>query len=967
MDDSYLQIVEELEAQLCRVGRETTRTTLERGEASLSGDVVCLLDLSRRGSFLDAFTQPELERLLRLLKDVEEADSALLWLTRPCQVNPADPSFAQAIGFARSVRQETRVNFNTLELDAVDEKAMRAVCKVLDKVSPARSSSSSSSSMDVDPDKEFVYVSQQDTILIPRCAWISVPSSLAATRPLSDDAPRMLQISRPGQLDSLEWVVRDERGFDARGPAPGMVQVRVEAAGLNFKDVLVAMGAESTRAGGDLLGCEASGTVTAAGAGVSGVGAGDRVVLLAPAARCLASSVQVPERLCAPIPDGLACGDAAGMPCVFATALRALADKARLGRGQTVLVHSAAGGVGLAAVQVARWLGAVVYATAGGEAKVEFLAREVGIPRGHIFSSRDDGFARHVMAATGGRGVDVVLNSLPGELLHASWRCVAPCGTFVELGKRDIAARGRLAMEPLGENRAFVGIDMADLAARSSRETSRLLRQVVQLYRDGAIVPVKPLRVFPCRDVAEAFRCLYGGAHIGKIVVDFGGGGAVDQSALPPAPAPLRPAVPAAVFSPDDAYVLVGGLRGLTASTARWMACHGARHLFFLSRTAGSSHEVPEARALLAELRGMGCTARALACDVADGDAVRAALSRVAGLRRVAGLVHLAAVLEDVELGRLTEGGWRAATRPKVAGAWNLHRALPPGPGPGAGVDFFVLVGSMHGVTGRAGQANYAAANAFLDSFAQYRRRLGLPCSVLDVGVVQEVGILTRRQEMLEAMKRTGLRPLGEQDFLDGMQLAMAISKPGADHARPQRDGTRAAWPPVPRFRSDAQVGIGFGCTLPLDDVQNRVLWRRDARMAFYSHAGRRSDGRRAGASSGTPALDDFVSRVSSNDNNDPAELDTPASARFLAGQIARRVLGFLMRDDDQSHVDGSLSSSLGELGMDSLMTIEIRNWWRRTFGVSVSLLQLTSAPNFDHLGKLAARQMRERLLGNAT
>ncbi|KAG8157981.1 hypothetical protein KVR01_012253 [Diaporthe batatas] len=968
LDHTSLRTIEILERFVHQRGFKSTRHQLQPGNSAgiKPGHVVSLLDISPSGSFLANVSQARLDVLLELLNGLQQSESTLLWLTGACQVDPVDPIFAQILGFARSVRKETGLNFVTLELDSTCDQAMEAAAMVLEKL--ISSSRAYSPSAGLDPDREFAYASKAGGIVVPRFSWTSVSKSLAASQHLAGTSTkhRYLQIGNPGQLDSLVWVQSPDPVLENTEPGPGMVEVKIEAAGLNFKDVLMSMGIESTRAHWGRLGCEAAGIVTATGACVSEVKRGDRVMLFAPDAGCLAVSVLVHQYLCVPIPDSLPFTHAASMPCVYITVLRALIDKANLKRHQTILIHSAAGGVGIAAIQVARWLGADVYATVGSEEKVRFLQQEFAIPRDHIFHSRDDSFVHDILAATGNRGVDVVLNSLSGYLLHASWQCVAPCGTFVELGKRDIVGRSKLAMEPLDENRAFVAVDMAHLAVHNPREVSTLLRQVVQLYNNHTIRHLEPLRTISHQSVTEAMRSLYTGTNIGKIVVDIAGhtGG---QQPLP-IDTHVRNAAsvstPNAKFTPTDAYVLIGGLQGLSAPIARWMVCCGARTIFFLSRSMRSPQGHKRDEPLICELRGNGCTVITLELDVVEEGSVQTTISAITKTHRIAGVIHLAGILLDTETKDLNLHAWRTVIDPKVSGTWNLHRALTIH---APDLDFFVLAGSIIGITGNPGQANYAAANSFLDAFAQYRRSLGLACSVMDIGVVEDVGIMSRQPEKLEAMRKTGVRLLSEQDFLDGIQLAIARSTTRITLHDAKVSGTSN--PPhsaIFRYTSEAQVAVGFSSMLPLDHPNTSVLWKGDARMALYDdqkgHAwGSLQEDQSPSVTGSAAALDDFISHVS----RDPTQLDSPSCVEFLASQIFRRVRSFLMRDEEaHSDVDSAIHGfSLASIGMDSLMTIEVRNWWRQTFGTSVSLLQLTSAPNFAQLGKLAARQLRERHL----
>ncbi|WDK22879.1 KR domain-containing protein [Colletotrichum graminicola] len=749
-------------------------------------------------------------------------------------------------------------------------------------------------------------------------------------------------MSRPGHLRTLSYALKTHPlGIDHTA-----VEILIHAAGLNFKDVLTALNVsnvlDSFRPVS--LGCEAAGLVTAVGDAVSRVRVGDRVMLFAPKAGCYSTSVRVPEALCARIPDDLSFPDAAGMPCIFATVLRALVDKAGLGPPKTVLVHSAAGGTGLAALQVARWLGAEVYATVGTEAKGRFLRDREGIDPGRVFSSRDESFADNLMEATGGRGVDIVLKSLSGELLHASWRCVAPGGTFVELGKRDVGARCRLPMEALDGNRSFVGIDMAQLAVVDGEEFGLLLDRIVRLYQEGVLTPVARSRSFPCTEIGEALQCLAKGTHIGKMVVDFVGTH-IDPNSLIPVPN-KQPEPPA--FGPECIYVIAGGISGLDTSIIRWLAGHGARNLAILSWSAGSTaHDA----SVVAELRGMGCKVHVRTCDVADEDAVRGALSGLSRLYRTRGVIHLAMVLADVELLRMTADDWKAAVAPKVTGTWNLHRPLAEGD---SDEDFFVLMSGMFGVTGRAGQANYAAANTFLDSFAQYRRGQGMPCSVPDIGPVEDVGTLARKRELFNAVSRAGVWFLTEQEVLDGLHLAIVTSCRDAGESPSSVDDTSFCCP--------AQVGIGFLCTMPLDDPQNSVVWKRDPRMASYSHGEHDANSDLAQDGSASALLSQFVCDA----KDKPSKLDSPESAIFLGREVARHVLALLMlidkdKDKDDSKIDATLSVSLSSFAIDSLMTIEIRNWWRAAFRVDVNISQLTGALSFKDLGRFAACQLKER------
>ncbi|OLN96884.1 Lovastatin diketide synthase LovF 4 [Colletotrichum chlorophyti] len=900
--------------ELCYIlenrGYSVSCLTLSSAIGQVRGPVISIVDLCRIDGYFHDMTESKLDAFKRVLQALQSEDTGILWVTRACQVKPADPSHAPVLGVARTVRAEMGLPFATLEVDEINEEALKAVCEVFGETfkEPGHYHKK------LGRDMEFSLSSGR--ILVPRCKWRSTSCALQATREAS--STRMLRILKPGALQTLHWVSRDL----PRDLPADAVRIRVHAAGFNFKDVVTAMGLINPSSP-EGLGCEASGVVTATGGKVSKVRVGDRVMVFAPQAACFSTDIQVLAQLCSPIPDTLSFTDAASMPCIFVTVLRALVDKAGLRAGQSVLIHSAAGGVGIAAMQIARWIGAKIYVTVGRDEKARFVSREWQIPRENVFSSLNANFVDEIKAATCGQGVDVVLNSLSGELLHASWDCVAPNGTFIELGKRDTLSGARLAMAAFDGNRSFIGVEMANLASQDPSVISRLLDQCVEMYQQGNITPVKPIRVFPVNEVEDAFRYLYQGTHIGKAVLSLDGPIVAGLDAVSTIPTPR--------FRSNVSYLLVGGMKGLGGSIARWMAFHGANDIVFLSRSAGTG---AGDQTLLAELRGMGCNISVVPCDVTDEESLQAAVLQVSSRKRIAGVLNLAMVLWDGAFPTLTLPQWQAATNPKIQGTWNLDRALPPD------LDFFVLFGSLSGVHGYPGQANYAAANTFLDSFAQYRRAKGLPCSVVDLGGVEDVGYVSRNQEVESAMLKAGARLVSEADMLQSLQLAISRAKPFDDISDEAILGS--------------QLMVGLDCTVSIDDPGNRVVWKQDARMAHYPN--KLESSATSHIKLGNSGLADFITRLQSA----PQDIDTPASVAHLAGEIALRVSGFLMREVDKGDVDTSLSPSA--LGVDSLMTIEIRNWWKHLFGVDISVLQLTSAQSFDQLGQLAAKQLKDRI-----
>ena len=367
--------------------------------------------------------EDDLSFLLQIVDELSQ--SALLWLTKPAQINCVDPYNAQILGLARTIRAELAVDFATMEIEHAGDSAALAVTNVLQKLQHARQFDS-----DLDPDMEYAWTN--GAVHLSRFHYFPVGKALADA--VSTPEAKRLVIGQRGMLQSLQW-----RGQTFEASQPGEVRVQTSTIGLNFRDLLVALGIinletiEGRSGGINAWGGESTGYITATGSAVKHLKIGDRVMCMGSSSPGFATEVQRPAEFCVKIPDSLSDEEAATMPIVYFTAFVCLIDKANLQKGQSLLIHSAAGGLGIAAIHVARWLGAEIYVTTGNSKKVEFLVSELGVPRERIFNSRDDSFSSDIMRVTNGVGVDVVLNSLSGDLLHASWKCVAAYGTYLGL------------------------------------------------------------------------------------------------------------------------------------------------------------------------------------------------------------------------------------------------------------------------------------------------------------------------------------------------------------------------------------------------------------------------------------------------------------------------------------------------------------------------------------------------------
>ncbi|WP_431727289.1 SDR family NAD(P)-dependent oxidoreductase [Verrucosispora sp. TAA-831] len=638
-----------------------------------------------------------------------------------------------------------------------------------------------------------------------------------------------LDVGVGGSVDSLAVVSTERRGLAARE-----VRVAVRAAGVNFRDVLLSLGMYP---GVGSIGGEAAGVVLEVGDEVTGLCPGDRVMGLFIGA--FGPEAVGDERMLVGVPDGWSFAEAATVPVAFATAWFGLRDLGGLRSGQRVLIHAAAGGVGQAAVQLARYWGAEVFGTASA-GKWEVL-RGLGLDDGHIGSSRDLSFVERFPA-----GFDVVLNSLAGEFVDASLGLLAPGGRFVEMGKTDVR-------EPEGvDYRAF------DLAEAGLDRTQEILADVAGLMACGALRPL-PLRAFDMRRASDAFRLMVQGRHVGKVVLT-----------------PPREAVSGSV-------VVTGATGTLGQLVAEHLAAAGVGRLLLLSRSG-------EVAGLRERLTALGAEVTFRACDVADREELAAALAGVP----VSGVVHAAGVLADGVLESMTPEQVEVVLRAKVDAAVHLHELTV-----GADLSMFVLYSSVAGVLGAAGQANYAAANAFLDALAVHRRGLGLAGTSLAWGFWNERSAMTGHLDGgdLQRLARGGIVGLTREHGLALFDTAVHCPEPALVAAR----------------------------------LDLRALHRDDVVVPPLMRGLVRAPARRAAAAGTTAA--GFTGRLAAllADDREQHVLD-------LVRAAAAAVLGHHGADAIDAH------RAFKDIGFDSLTAVELRNRITAATG-----LRLPTTLVFDH------------------
>jgi acyl transferase domain-containing protein/NADPH:quinone reductase-like Zn-dependent oxidoreductase/NADP-dependent 3-hydroxy acid dehydrogenase YdfG/acyl carrier protein len=547
-----------------------------------------------------------------------------------------------------------------------------------------------------------------------------------------------LEIGQSGRTDSLEF-----HGTSRGTPGPGEVEIEIAAAALNFRDLMKVLGIYPLRDGEPAnLGDECSGRVLRVGRGVRKVKPGDRVMVALLEGGAFASHLITSVDNVWKIPDTLGFPEAASIPVVFGTAYHALINLARLRRGETVLIHAAAGGVGLAAVQLAQQIGAVVLATAGNDEKREYL-RSLGVK--HVMDSRTLDFAEETLRFTEGRGVDVVLNSLAGAFQQKTLAICAANGRFIEIGKRDLFENKGLPLAAFQRSLSFSAFDLLAVRTGPAEQKRAVERFFAEGFTRGKLKPIR-CTTFPARDPIPAFRMMQSAQHIGKIVLEF------DRTDPPEVPAEFWP-------DPDGTYLITGGLAGFGLATARWLAGRGAMHLALVSRRG---QPLPEDAPIIAEMRDQGISVLTVAADVANAKALGAVLR---GLKKstapLRGLFHAAMVLRDRPLTEMTQQDLAAVLRPKMTGAWNLHTQTRDMP-----LDCFVMFSSLSSLIGSPGQANYAAANAYLDALAHHRRAQGLHGLSVNWGQISDVGVVAERPEVGCYLENIGVRGLSSKEAL---------------------------------------------------------------------------------------------------------------------------------------------------------------------------------------------------------
>ncbi|KAH8777320.1 hypothetical protein F5883DRAFT_639404 [Diaporthe sp. PMI_573] len=821
-----------------------------------------------------------------------QEEKNMVWVIQGTFMGAANPEMSKFAGFLRTARNENRLSrIVTLDLDTntAEPVAGTSIARALEKTL----------------DEEEIAIRGGGAFVTRLAVDNELNSKLDDSKPtrqpLPVDTPVNLEIGHIGRLDTLYFAPNEDILNEPLGES--QIEFKVLASALNFRDIAIAVGLIQDYHFGE----ECAGIVTAVGANATkDFQAGDRIVVAA--GECIGNYARADAWLARKIPAGVSDTAAASFLTVTMTALYALHHVARLQAGDTILIHSAAGGVGQMAIQLAQARGARILATCS-QGKREFLKKRFGFSDAQIFSSRDDSFRASVLAATGGRGVDVVLNCLSGRLLEATWRCVAPFGRFVEIGKRDIHENAGLPMDVFRRNVSFSSIDMVLVVQQDKALANRLIDEACELVFGGKIQVPDSLLEVPFSDVERAFRLIQQGKHIGKVILVPGDGDVM-----------LKPRgyhLLAKLFDPNKKYLIAGGLGGLGLKLAEWMYFKGARKLAFFTVSAlSATGELREsARRTVDWLKERGCEVEIYRTDVANLEQVQQAFAKMGP---VAGVFHLAMILADVSLQGMSYEQWEKVIRVKCDGAWNLHLATQNQP-----VDFFTCFSSISTIVGNPGQANYSAANAYLDSLMDWRRTQGCVGASVNVAAVSSVGVAADLGlKFDETINTQELMLLVEEAILSDRRYTASAQAGGS---------TRGF------ERKKLITGVSVDGLASNPETRKRPLYRKlcaNIDVGQSSAAGAAASQSLAKILAGTPDLEERCSLI---------------TQRFMEKISA--VMGVEM-----SMIDPGNPPTI--YGLDSIVAIELRKWVKTETRVDLPLFELLGGKAIKALAAYIAAQI---------
>nr|ALQ32778.1 putative polyketide synthase [Fusarium babinda] len=821
----------------------------------------------------------------------------ILWITRGAAINCQQPMFALSHGLLRALRCENQAKrYISLDLDAARDPWTSADALAISRVLQSTFDHTAETLS-----TDFEFAERGGSIQVPRV--VERPDMDEIATGSGDPEVELQPFLETGQEFQLEAIRAYDLGSlafrssagEAGQPLPDdFVEIVPSVFGANHSDIPVTLG----QADSSVTGLEVAGTVARIGSTVTDLSVGQRVCALV-----LHSSyrnlLRVPATNVRGIPDSMSLEVAATLPIAFTSAYSALYDFARMREGETVLIHNASGHIGQAAISLAKLIGAEIITTASTPEEHTLLSKSLDIPETHILSGLDASFARGVMELTKGRGVDVVLSSLSGELLRESWNCIASLGRFCQIGHNDAEANRGLEMGPFQRMTSFATIDGLYLAKHRANDFQRVLKQVVSLTKKHRVSPVQPITTFGISEMEQAFADLQTGQRLGKTVITVNAGEQIKV---------ISPEL-SAELSPDRSYLIVGGMGGIGQAISKHLVHLGARNLILISRSA--EKQIGASQEFLKDLKSAGCTVCVRSCDVtSEADLRRVVAECEQETTPVAGVIQAAMVLRDTIFDQMSFEDYTAAVRPKVVGTWNLHKQFMR-----HSLSFFIVLSSFVGVGGNGGQANYAAGGAFEDAVARHRAAAGLPSVTIDLGAVKDIGYLTENAHVASRLAKLGYKALGEQEVLDLVEAAIK---------QPVRE------------TETSQIVTGI-----LGSEWGNAPWANDPRFA-----GLKPTASTTASHGGVKKAVDLKVQLAT------ATSAAEGTEMIVAG-VARKISEMFSADEDEIDKQAPLS----RYGVDSLVAVEIRNWLNSSTKADVSIFDVMQSPSLLALaGKVAKK-----------
>ncbi|KAE8839561.1 hypothetical protein HRS9122_06166 [Pyrenophora teres f. teres] len=870
--------------------------------------VISLLDLEDSTNILEE------EASFVSFKEIVRRSSSLLWLTKSDMLEQTSPTAGLNIGLLRTLPHEMpHIKISQLCLGS-DYATQSSVFDHIKAISTELVHQSS------EGEAENYYTLQKDVLHVSRV----VPDTLMnaqyriqeeigtdlISQRWSELGPMKVAFGQAGLLSTLHF----EKDDDMHKPlAEGWVEIRTEAIEINMKDLAVATG----RFDLNTYSLTCCGIVTKLGAGVNSLVVGDRVCGMAPGnfgnfVRTSAVSVQKFDKKDKP-------EQVASLPVSYITAVYSLMHLARLQKGEKVLIQSATSALGMALIRIARHLGGDIYVTVGASQKADVLVEQFGISRERVFASRDHNTWRQLREAG---GMDVILSSSSGEHMQESWRCVAPMGRFIEMGRLDVINRGKLAMEVFERNATFSSFDIGLMHQQKPEFIGSLMEEVAALYRKGIVKSIDVITTFEVSQLEKALVFMGKGTHVGKVVVTYTNPDSVVQ---------VLPSASQASFDPDAAYILTGcsGL-GVGYTISSWLIARGARHLYFMSRSGAP----PPTFLGNEEVRCIS-----IKCDVTIKDELDLALAPIKAERQVKGVVHAAAVFEDVNFESMTYAQLRKVIDPKVRGTINLHEATLDQP-----LDFFTMTSSIVSVVNTATQSSYSAANSFQDAFARFRRARNLPALSLAMGMISDVGFASRRPDVQRSLQRNGVYGTTQEDLTKLLDIAFTVPRANSvDRFDPWSDAhLLQGLEPVKIYQLDPNAEFIWSSDPRFSRLVRAIADLRELRQLAVSGGATKSAAGLGELQARAVALRDTQSGGVQSSDQIQAELRELAQA-----VLVERVAKLLFLPAADVDVDEDLTT----FGIDSMVGAELRGWLMKSFGLGVTF------------GQLVARGMKIRVL----